>query len=160
MGVAPEARALRATTPTGICFRTALATICGKRLLGLDKSSGRGNGCSCLISRAAEFIRTKSATDSTPLILCQLEIGWLYLVFLPRAVIHCCLSREPRTHTNPLRPVMRIVIWVCKLELSFQELLVLCCVYCLRLFVWWTDIYYDNRRSTATCEYERIAPSN
>jgi len=53
---------------------------------------------------------------------------------------------------------MLVAIWVCRLELDFQEIGVLCLVYCLWLFLWWVDQDNQRRWATATREFECIAP--
>ena len=53
---------------------------------------------------------------------------------------------------------MLVAIWVCRLELQFQELGVLCLVYCLWLFLWWTNQYNERRWASVSCEFECISP--
>ena len=53
---------------------------------------------------------------------------------------------------------MLVAIWVRRLELDFQEIGVLCLVYCLWLFLRWVDQDNQRRWATATREFECIAP--
>ena len=53
---------------------------------------------------------------------------------------------------------MLVAIWVCRLELQFQELGVLCLVHCLWLFLWWTNQYNERRWTSAAGEFECISP--
>ena len=80
------------------------------------------------------------------------------LVFLPKQFFTAAFLKTPTPKSVAVCPAMRIAIWVCTLDLEFQELGVLCLVYCLWLFLWWTNLYNERRWATATCETECVAP--
>ena len=52
---------------------------------------------------------------------------------------------------------MLIVLWVLRIELTCQELGLLCLVYCLGVFLW-AQGQYERRFAAANCEDFCIAP--
>ena len=63
---------------------------------------------------------------------------------------------------NPFRTCacadMLIVLWVLRIELTHQELGLLCLVYCLGAFLWVQRQYYDRKFAAANCAQFCIAP--
>jgi len=53
---------------------------------------------------------------------------------------------------------MLIVLWVLRIELTYQELGLLCLVYCLGAFLWAQGQYYERKFAAANCEEFCIAP--
>ena len=53
---------------------------------------------------------------------------------------------------------MLIVLWVLRIELTCQELGLLCLVCCLGAFLWAQGQYYERKFAAANCEEFCIAP--
>ena len=53
---------------------------------------------------------------------------------------------------------MLIVLWVLRIELTYQELGLLCLVYCLGACLWAQGQYYERKFAAANCEEFCIAP--
>jgi hypothetical protein len=74
--------------------------------------------------------------------------------FLPKQPFTAAFIENPFIY----RPAVLVAIWVCRLKLDFQEIGVLCLVYCLWSFLWWVDQENQRRWAAATREFECIAP--
>jgi hypothetical protein len=60
--------------------------------------------------------------------------GFRAFGFPSQVVFHCCLSQELPAHL--LCAAMLIVLWMLRIELTHQELGLLCLVHCLGAFLW------------------------